>query len=599
MKRLLYPALAGFCLLLVAVSCQEDPLTLGQGVIQGEPFGTGKVNYDVFAYNRKIDAVPTNRLPVYQLGVYNNPIYGRTEGRITAQLNLANNQGNPAFGVYSQLRENTDADAIAENETLTSVQLYLPYFIDGNEDSDLDGVIDSQEPGFEDDPNNDSDGDGLTNNQERIAGTDPLNADTDGDGIDDGEDTLTPSNIFPKKRELDSIYGDREQTFTLKVERSTYFLNDLDPNTGYQEPELNFSNLEISPAFVSDVLFEGPVTISDTEILTFEEDDPDTEADESQTVDDRRSPGILVDLDPQFFQENFLDKEGEPELLSNENFHDFIRGLHLSLTPESGKDLMILLDLTQARVTLQYEYDVKDQEERASSQYEFLLLSGGGNSEIRGNAVNTLIEEAYPAEVADEIGTDQNVSRIYLKGGSGTYAELELDGSEMINRLQQENWLINAAYLVFYVDRDAQAQAGNPVAPPRLYVYNAETNQPLYNPLTETNTANSASGAYLNYDGFIQTDGGAADRYSVNITEHINNIVIRDSANARLGLMITPDLRLDGTSRLKVPGAEGPEKVMPVSSSLSPLGTVLIGSNVDAADPRRLRLEIHYTELNP
>lgn len=601
MKRLLFSVLAGLCLIAGAVSCEEDPLTLGQGVIGGKPFGTGKATYEVFAYNRKIDAVPTNRLPVYQLGVFNDPVYGVTEGRITAQLSLSTGQ-NPTFGVYSQFREDTDANAIPENERITSVKLYLPYFFDNGADSDLDGVIDAEEPGFEDDPNNDSDNDGLTNNQERVGGTDPLNPDTDNDGLLDGEDPQTANNIFPITRDLDSIYGNREQTFTLKVERSTYFLSELDPGSGFSEAQPNYSNLQIAPDFVDEVLFEGPVTISNQEILTFEEDDPDTEEDESQTVvDDRRAPGILVELDPDFFQENFLDKEGQLELLSNANFQNFLRGIHLSITPAAGEELMILLDLTQARVTVEYDYDTTSEEGGGSSQYELFLLTGGGTQEILGNALNTLNSDAYPASVSEQISTGQNASRIYLKGGSGTYAELDLfdqlGGGEIINQIKQENWIINAAYLTFYVDQEAMPVGRD--EPPRLYVYNAETNQPLYNLLTETNTANDPFGAFLNYDGFLQKDGPVGEKYIVNITEHINNIVIRDSVNARLGLMTTPDLRLAGAEGALISDGEGPEKELPISSALSPLGTVLVGSNADPADPRRLQLEIYYTVIDP
>ena len=264
---------------------------------------------------------------------------------------------------------------------------------------------------------------------------------------------------------------------------------------------------------------------------------------------------------------------------------------------------MILFDLTQARLTLEYDYESTSEEGNGSSTYEFRLLTGGGTQEIGGNAVNTLENDAYPAAVADAIGNGENASRIYLKGGSGTYAEIDLfdamGGGEAINFLQQQNWIINAAYLVFYVDRTAMDQFGELEQPPRLYVYNAETNEPLYNLLTENNVANSPSGTFLNYDGFLQLDGSQGDRYSVNITEHINDIVIRDSANVRLGLMPTPDLRLAGAAEVLISGVEGPEKIIPVSGALSPLGTVLVGSNVDPSNPRRLQLEIHYTEIDP
>lgn len=605
MKRILHSVMAGVVLVLAAESCEQDPLTIGSGVVSDEPFTTGKAVYDVFAYNKAIEAFPTNRLPLYQLGVLNHPVYGTSEGRITTQVQLADGIGNPVFGIYPQDVEDSDPEAIPENETVTSVRLYLPFFQDASADSDSDGVIDAldAEP---DNSTNDSDGDGLTNAQERTLGTNPLNTDTDGDGTPDGEDTSTPSNTYPIVRDLDSIYGDRTQSFTFKVEQSTYFLEDLDPQSGYQSIPLNYSNQSLTPDFAAEVLFEGPVTISDEDIITFKEDDPETELDESLTVDERLLPGIVVSLDSLFFQQNFLDKEGSYELLSNSNFRNFLRGLHLSITPAAQEEMMILFDLTRARLTVFYEYDRKDETEgttREKSRYDLRLLRGGGTQVVVGNAVNTVVKADYPAEVQEALASQDNASRIYLKGGGGTFAEIDLfdalGGGDIINSIKQKNWIINAAYLVLYVDRERLDRDGGVAEPPRLYLYNAENNRPLYNPVTETTTSDSPYGAYLNYDGFLQKEGDSGVKYSINITEHINNIVIRDSANARLGLTLTPDLRISGSAETLVPDGAGGSKKLPVSANICPLGTVLVGSNVATDDPKRLALEVYYTQIDP
>ncbi len=603
MKRYTYSLFAGVLLLVTMGACEEDPIVLGEDVIAGEPFGTGKAVYDVFAYNNNIQAVPTNRLPIYQLGIFRDPIYGNTEGRITTQVNLPNNIGSPIFGTISQTNEGV-GDRIDENERLLTARLYLPFFLDGDADSDLDGVVDSEDL-VPDDPNNDSDGDGLTNLEERATSTDPLNEDTDGDGIIDSEDEETAINIFPIRRQLDSIYGNRAADFTVRVERSDYFLSDLDPGSGFQDPSPNFSNLEVSPDFVSTVLADTVMTISPDEILTFQEDDPDTEADESALVDERLSPGLLIDLDPAFFQENILDMEGQPELLSNPNFREFLRGLHISLTPANQEELMILLDLTQARLTITYEYDalVDEEIEVRESSYELRLLTGGGNQAIGSNAVNTLVSDAYAADIENALASDENASRIYLKGGAGTFAELDLfepeSAENIINQLKQEDWIINAAYLVFHVDREMLDMAGPMEEPSRLLVYNAETLIPLYDIATERSTSGEASGAFVNYDGFLEAEGDRGVRYRVNITPHINDIIIRDSANVRLGLSITPDLRLNGTDAFVVGTSGEAEKELPTHAGITPLGTVLVGSNTEATDPQRLRLEIFYTEINP
>lgn len=611
MNFLIRPLIAGVsvCIvLLAAISCEEDLTTIGDSVIGGQPFTTGKVTYDVFAYNKKITAVQTNKLPVYQLGVFNDPLYGKTTASITSQLRLqassAANPGNPVFGLYSQDTEDgADSDGsdatIEENETVKEVILYIPYLRNGNSDSDLDGVADEFDAD-PDDVNSDSDGDGLTDNEERLAGSDPLNDDTDGDGVKDDVDTDTPSNRYPVKRELDSIYGNRELPFNLKVARSTFFLRDLDPDANFQEAEEYYSSQQFSPTFVSDVLFDGEVTISNEQTLIFKEDDPATEEDESLENPQVIEPGIRVALDPAFFQANILDKEGQPELLSITNFNEFFRGIHLSVSSVAD-EILLILDITKTTISIEYEFDkisdgkvVKD-----DGKYVLNLITGGGNTPIVGNAVNTFINDAYPTEFTNAMDTGENASRIYLKGGSGSYAEIKLfdesNGEDILNQIKANNWIINEANLIFYVDRPALDNAGVQYEPPRLYLFNAETNQPLYNPATEFSVAETAFGLYLNYKGFLEETSGKGTKYTVRITDYINNLVVRDSANATLGLMPTPDIRIVGASNTMLSGSG--EKNIPVSGTISPLGTILYGSNVPSED-KRLKLEIFYTETN-
>src|SRR6056297_2910275 len=107
-------------------SCEEDLTTIGAGVVGAEAFSTGKEVYDVFTYNKKLEAVRTNKLPLYQLGRFNHRLYGNTYGSVTTQLQLST--PNPIFGSLSQSTEDTaDTDesisTIPENETVKEVYL--------------------------------------------------------------------------------------------------------------------------------------------------------------------------------------------------------------------------------------------------------------------------------------------------------------------------------------------------------------------------------------------------------------------------------------------------------------------------------------------
>ena len=619
-KRFNLPALTGILLAVTVFSCSEDITTIGSEVIGGEPFKSDKAEFDVFAYNKKTNAVRSNKLPLYQLGTYNDPIYGKSEARITAQLLLSLTK--PAFGFYAQeIEDNADTDSsintIPEVEMVDSVYLYIPYLKNPKGDLDNDGLADA----FDIDPedaNSDTDGDGLTDLQENQRGTDPLNEDTDGDGINDGEDDSTTLNNFAQRVDIDSVYvdggnfnSDVETSFDLKVERSTYFLRDLDPASNFQEAQEYFSSQQFSPNFVSDVLFQGNYVINDKQFLLRQQDDSETEDDESLLFA-KLDPGIRVPLDASFFQENILDKEGGSELLSQANFNDFIRGLHLSIEP-STQDVMLLLGLSGASVTMYYHYDRVDtngtaddtsDDEVVQEQKEFVFNLSSQNT--NWNAVNTFENEPYPTEIANAMDTRENASKIYVKGGAGTYTEINLfaedeeDAQEVIDQIKSNNWIINEANLVFYVDLDAIDVPGGIIEPPRLYLHNLDESTSLINTSTEVNDDLSLPlfGRYLNYDGVIQkSSDDIGEKYTIRITDYINDLIVRDATNATLGLTSTPDITIEVLQVFGNAIFEDSEMDIPATSTLSPLGTVLHGATEDNGG-KRLKLEIFYTETN-
>lgn len=607
-------------ILVFLISCEQDLTTIGSGVTGANPFSSGKEVYDVFAYNRNVEAIRTNKLPIYQLGFYNDPVYGETKASITTQLRLPNS--NPTFGVLSQSvednAENDDsASTINENETVREVYLYIPYLTkSGTRDRDSDGVED-QFDDLPEDPNNDSDEDGASNAEERAANTNPLDdqsVDLDGDGLNDTDGEQIFSNNFANTIELDSIYVNAKNydevetptTFGLKVERSTYFLRDLDPNSNFQESQQYFSTQEFSPSFVSEVLYESneALTIDNKEILIPREDDEATEDTDESLTFTKLGPGIRVPLDLAFFQQNIIDKEGGSELLSQANFSEFLRGVHLSLLESIGDPTMFLLDLTRANITITYTYDAyntsDDNIEERENTFTLSLLAGSAGTGFLGNAVNTLINENYPTNILESLDNGNNASRIFLKGGAGITTQINLfepsNGENILEEIRANNWIINEANLVFYVDQSYSGMSIGAAEPPRLYLYNAETNLPLYNPNTEQSIDETLFGLYLNHDGIIVRQDGLGYKYTVRITEHINNLVVRDSINRTLGLTLTTNIQNTNVTNAILTSDEDD---IPVTSNLTPLGTVLFGSALSETDPnfdKRLKLEISYTK---
>ena len=60
------------------VSCEDELFIENQALINAEGFNTQKAVYPVHVSQTQIQAAMTNKLSVYQLGNYNDPIFGTT-----------------------------------------------------------------------------------------------------------------------------------------------------------------------------------------------------------------------------------------------------------------------------------------------------------------------------------------------------------------------------------------------------------------------------------------------------------------------------------------------------------------------------------------
>ena len=269
--------------------------------------------------------------------------------------------------------------------------------------------------------------------------------------------------------------------------------------------------------------------------------------------------------------------------------------------------------MSQANLTISYNYNDRvsttnesDQQvfsiERRSRDYQFNFSQPAAGT---GNAVNSISDSNIPVTVTDAVNSDENASRIYLKGGSGFFSQLrlfdedEILANQIIEDIRANNWIINEANLEFFVDRETldASNLDTNLEPPRLYLYNSENNFPLYNALTEVSDSQTPLGAFLNYDGILQKDGNRGDKYKIRITEYLNNIIIRDSANVPLNLTLTSDINRIDVAPIEHVNDE--EFSLPVMATINPLGTVLLGNNVEpAAESRKLKLRLFYTVAN-
>ena len=591
-------------IILSELSCTKEYNSIGTEILKSDTFETSLENIPVFASQKRIQPFKSNGLTSYQLGQINDNIFGKTEASFITQLTLS--QPNPYFGKWDSESEiNGDSNnikVIEENETVNNVVLEIPFF-NNTFDSDGDGVIDLYDVDSND-IYSDSDGDGVSDIVEKSNGTDPLNPDTDGDGINDNEDTesINP-NSGATVYDVDSLIGNINASFKIKIEELDYYLRDYDPTNNFESFQKYYSDDHFIKNFSKETLFDDNIEIDTNEIVIYNEDDPNTnDVDESTTVKERLSPRLKIPLDNAFFQDKILNKEGSVDLLNPDNFNLFFKGLIIS-SYNFSDDLLMILDYSNSKIKINYDYDVyndngtaddtsDDSVEKENKDFEILLS---------GNQLNLFNKDNYSQEILDNVNNSENLSKGYLKGGEGFMLELDLftenNGENILNEIRSKGWLINEANLTVYVDQTTINSYGGLIEPARLYLYNIEDQTPLIDYFIDNSTGNKESDKKINHDGLLEYQSDKKGlKYKIRISEHIKNIVRNDSISPKLGLVVTSSI--ENSQNLDLRENYSLSKI-PISSAINPLGTVIYGPNPESENfDKRLRLEIYYTEIN-
>ena len=593
---------------LIIVSCNEDFNTVGYDLISTNDFETNKVKLPVYSYqNEFLTDVQVDGLTFQQLGEIDIPNIGRSSAYIASQLSFIPTD---FFGLYTPEDELGDVDnvkAIEENEQVISAYLEIP-FISNTRDQDGDGVIDSLDADPED-PTSDTDGDSVSDALESQSGTNPLSNDTDGDGILDDVDTDN-SGYQPENRTyaIDSVFGNRNASFNLKVDELNYYLNTLDPNNNFESNQAFYSSRDFyEEGFVGENLFDETVQLNFDEIrINFTEDDPDTDIDETTQVETRRSPRIRVPLDTAFFQRRFIDMEGSDSLATAVLFQKYMRGIYVRMENPSD-DLYMLLNFASASIGVTYEHDQYNDNDTPDDTTDFSIDRVKRSFFLSpGIIVNHLENSSINPEISQTIAQTNGSNKIFVKGGMGLFSSVELLGnfsdgsaSSKLEELRENNWLVNEANLVFYVDSTSVENwtSGDLIAN-RLYLYNKRDTAPLLDYFTDISVSTERNAGKLVHGGILEYENGKPYRYKFKITQHINNLIRKDSTNVTLGLAVSANID-DFTTRKARSNGGSEEILYPASAILNPLSTVLIGSHPSAGfEHLKLELEVIYTDFS-
>lgn len=542
MKLNLYIILLSF---FIFQSCDKELTSFDSDVINSEnaiDFLTGELDYSILSKSEIINPVQSNNLPSFLIGKYNHPQFGNSYANFVGQMVPADY--NHDFG---------------DNVELDSVILSIPYYsraIDTDENLDV-------------------------------------------------------------TYEIDSVYGNNP--IKISIYKNNFFLRSFNPFQSFDSSQNYFTNGSLSNNEQIDISqLEGQ--------LLFEIDDfvPNANQINLTAVDTSGETYISQKLAPalrfklnnpnnNFWETLFFNNEGLPNLSNEPDFKEFFRGLYIKTEGLNSSGSMMLLNLASSNAKLTIHYtsdnevvnnDTGSTDDNLTNQHEYVL-------NFSGNLVN-IFENENLVDVNGTNTVDGN-ENIYLRGGEGIITTLDLFSGSLINDNGEEisefdhfkdffydnisdspKRLINEAYIEFYVNQNFI----NSDEPERIFIYNYEQNTALIDYFLDQSVSSTTINAKINHLVPLIKDSLNDNRgikYKIRITEHLNNLVLKDSSNSKLGLGVMSNI--SSVQNFTILGDEDSNSNNSLAAGiiLSPKGTILHG-NLSPEIEKRPRIKIYYTE---
>ena len=313
-----------------------------------------------------------------------------------------------------------------------------------------------------------------------------------------------------------------------------------------------------------------------------------------------------------FWETNFFENEGNQVLTNEPNFKEFFRGLYIKVESNSNGSIMLLnFASSNTKLTIHYtsdntnigDSDTGSVDEIETNQHEYEM-------NFSGNLIN-LFDNENPIDLGGIDQTNGN-ENIYLRGGEGIISTLDLfsgsitndNGEEMseFDHFKQFFYddisdepirIVNEAYIEFFVNQNF----ANDDEPERIYIYNYEQNTALIDYFLDQSVSSLTINAKINHLEPLVRDSLDDDKgikYKIRITEHLNNLILRDSTNAKLALGVISDVASVQNFKI-LDGLESENKRLASGIILSPKGTILHG-NLSVDIEKRPKIKIYYTE---
>ena len=382
--------------------------------------------------------------------------------------------------------------------------------------------------------------------------------------------------------ELDSIYGSKTGKLKLGIYESGKYMRDIDPLTQLDQIYYSNQNADFDNAKLTLLNIDAAVSQNAEFFFSNAEYDDSTILD-GVTTDKRTAPEMRINLDKEFFKSKIFSSAGTSGMASNNLFKDYFRGLYFKVENSGSNETnQMLMNFSTGKITITYKEDLSASDATEANKVKKTLVFN-----LVGNSAN-LLSNSNP------VTFDPN--NLYLKGGEGSMVVMNLFNpldanangvSDELDELRESNILVNDDALTIYLNMNAMS---NVTLPKRLYLYDANNNQPLLDYSFDTSTNNDTKKNKSILGGFLNTTDNS---YKIKMTNHLRNLVMNDTVtNVRLGLVITENI-MDVTNK-----AATNIKKVPTAAVMNPLNAVFYSNTADVASEKRIKFEIYYTKPN-
>ena len=316
---------------------------------------------------------------------------------------------------------------------------------------------------------------------------------------------------------LDSVLGNSQIPTSLKVFRNGTYLNVLDPN-----------NPATSNSFQSNHPYDEIELLNEDAGFTFQPNPKDTmliitrSISNGNTYQDtlrltNKAPFIAVSLNKDRMKELFWDEFKSENFNSSDALNTYFRGLIVKAEGNDGAMIPLNLTGNATSASLDFHYTIttfQKEEGKATLTLKDTLpnaysfpLSGVRNSVYK----MTPATKSTPA------------NNFHIQGTAGSMARIKILDDSKLQKLRDNNWLINDASLSFHINQTINTDKN--IIPQKLFLYQEKKND------SGEISPTHISDAYVEvatFGGNLEnTEEDIPEKYTFRITNYISNLLNR------------------------------------------------------------------------